>query len=942
MSIQLIDDVPCFSDESTSSRTDAFHHSAIADVLKDIIDSNSAKTIGLYGSWGIGKSSIVNMLKNKLDEARYCFTIFNAWKYSGDSFRREFLLEVAHSLLLDNDKHDDVIEELKRLNYAKTYERKAGVTITDFLKHIRGRSGLVQMMTVFDVDSKGLLQQIIFQPAGAFAMLVTLICIIVSLVFFALFPDNAVVRSISLPVLVLGIVKLMLPRVETIFAPKEIEVYDAKLIFPEQFYSEFISLIKTYASDRKIVVVVDDLDRCDADTIKDILVTLKTFIGNSECSFIVPIDDQAVVSALIARAGMDTKYGYEQLRKYFSITVRIPAIYPSDLYDFARTIAKECGVAPEVAFIGSLGNCVDARKIKHFINMYKIKMELAQLRAKEGLFMHDKLDDIGTQQQIAKTVVLEYQYPEVYNYIKDNPHMMSRIALCANDVRHDIDIVHLKDISNKYQGMADLWEGNPGLKSFLTATAYIDIENYQLYDRVKKPSSERNNERLVLMLDNYIHGKIRQDELVVNIKDCVENDKYESVVDVIESRINIPIVTVSEQAIRFAFRVLESNVLDVLSNKRLLPIAVNGWLRSSNNYEMRIEDMVIILRMSNLLEVLKQDVMTKLVDTLGAVKYGSDDAYMIMSSVAAAIVGQCNGLSSVLCRKIEEERINATNTESRISLYNHLKAIEYSKEERMTHNIKIPSVESMQAIINTIGEPDCQRSECELGISVLLQHNNYYDISSVSADINKKMEVIWSDSGSIVNEDGEKTELMCSIEKLVLNNGYKISDETAVQVASTINDIISQKILPCVVVCEMLQIVSKCYSECKVSKNRQSIAKIFKAVLNASIAQIKNNEDIVNIQAIIDSISEVRNDRSETSSARKILVEWSVEISRKEYDNTNDYQTEIVQYIFDKLKSEMTEEIDSAIKGVIEREIRRYSVGRVRKKVYTRHRITEF
>lgn len=58
-------------------------------------------TIGLFGSWGSGKSSIIetvreNLTKNRKSKVK--FISYDAWKYVNDSFRRMFLFEVQRGL----------------------------------------------------------------------------------------------------------------------------------------------------------------------------------------------------------------------------------------------------------------------------------------------------------------------------------------------------------------------------------------------------------------------------------------------------------------------------------------------------------------------------------------------------------------------------------------------------------------------------------------------------------------------------------------------------------------------------------------------------------------------------------------------------------------------------------------------------------------------------
>lgn len=64
---------------------DSFGHLDYAVVLREIVtDESPPQTIGLMGSWGVGKSTILKGLEAQLDsETAYAY--FDAWKYEEGS-----------------------------------------------------------------------------------------------------------------------------------------------------------------------------------------------------------------------------------------------------------------------------------------------------------------------------------------------------------------------------------------------------------------------------------------------------------------------------------------------------------------------------------------------------------------------------------------------------------------------------------------------------------------------------------------------------------------------------------------------------------------------------------------------------------------------------------------------------------------------------------------
>ena len=79
---------------------DRFSHNAYVNLLATTIDElNPPFTLAVFGSWGVGKSSIVNDLSDKL-QRNYSKTravTIDVWKYSDDSLRRQFLFDLQQS-----------------------------------------------------------------------------------------------------------------------------------------------------------------------------------------------------------------------------------------------------------------------------------------------------------------------------------------------------------------------------------------------------------------------------------------------------------------------------------------------------------------------------------------------------------------------------------------------------------------------------------------------------------------------------------------------------------------------------------------------------------------------------------------------------------------------------------------------------------------------------
>ena len=116
----LLDDLPASSD-AFGTDDDIGPHQRVADAISDLIESAEVggKAIGLEGGWGSGKSTVVRLLSDRFDDDDdFAVMLFDAWAHEGDPLRRTFIESSVSKLCergwADKESWNKKVEELAK------------------------------------------------------------------------------------------------------------------------------------------------------------------------------------------------------------------------------------------------------------------------------------------------------------------------------------------------------------------------------------------------------------------------------------------------------------------------------------------------------------------------------------------------------------------------------------------------------------------------------------------------------------------------------------------------------------------------------------------------------------------------------------------------------------------------------------------------------------
>ncbi|MRN56938.1 P-loop NTPase fold protein [Paenibacillus monticola] len=277
-----------FLSDDPANKDEFESHERVADAIYKLIkNEENSKTIALTGKWGSGKSTIVSIINDKVsaEESNIKIMEFDAWEHEGNSLRRSFLESLMNNLEKTKwSKAEQWISTRNRISRKlKETETKSLPTLTKEGRNFIiatalstiGIMGLNKLSFVTQ-NRLGLTWQVIpYISPNLVPYLVAL------LVLFGLSPILLFFIYLIKPKdknNKLNILSLFLNKVETVTKTETFENPEPTSI---EFQIEFNKILGTVLSKypkRKLVLVIDNLDRLSADDLLKTWSTMRTFL----------------------------------------------------------------------------------------------------------------------------------------------------------------------------------------------------------------------------------------------------------------------------------------------------------------------------------------------------------------------------------------------------------------------------------------------------------------------------------------------------------------------------------------------------------------------------------------------------------------------------------------------------------------------------------------
>lgn len=272
---------------------DLLYYQAVANTIVDLLDAagDAPLTIGVHGDWGAGKSSVLRMLEAAFagDDDTLCIR-FNGWLFQGFEDTKAVLIETIIDQLmrertLSKKAMDKAGEVLKRVNWMKVARKMGGLAFTaatglpdvDQLKGIlstaKGFVGRAEELTGDDIEG------FITKAEG------------------------------------------YLKESEPQSLPTQIH----------EFRENFETLLEE-AKVERLIVVVDDLDRCLPETAIETLEAIRLFLFVPGAAFVIAADEPMIEYAVkkhfpdLPLSSGPATYARNYLEKLIQVPFRLPPL----------------------------------------------------------------------------------------------------------------------------------------------------------------------------------------------------------------------------------------------------------------------------------------------------------------------------------------------------------------------------------------------------------------------------------------------------------------------------------------------------------------------------------------------------------------------------------------------------------------------------------------
>ncbi len=381
--------------ELTTVEEDRLNQKNIVKNLNLIVENeNPPYNIALIGKWGIGKSSIINVLlsKYKNDTDNYIVQEINAWKHENDSLKEVFEKKLKESIYENESKSSEKFEDLynyssselenyeidKQLEHGKANSKFENYDIDN--KHENSNNNITfeeykpnsgyklknADNSYIKVGSKATnktfnkssnIKKNVLKTFGIFLLeiLVTTIIFVIyeylqNIIIYKGLQDNFIKNTFItyceniVPILIFALILSIIWVVIKQLYNKPMNEKESVL----KTRTEYVIKEKgDTVKHKKVITIIEDLDKLTINKMLKTVDEIKFLTESKDCIFIVPFDDSILKKALNYKKIIKLDGNYKPIQieqlidKVFDYKVYIPPLMSLDIKNYAVNLVQE-------------------------------------------------------------------------------------------------------------------------------------------------------------------------------------------------------------------------------------------------------------------------------------------------------------------------------------------------------------------------------------------------------------------------------------------------------------------------------------------------------------------------------------------------------------------------------------------------------------------------
>lgn len=410
---------------------DLLGFSVHANLIKDVVTNvkNLPITIGLYGDWGSGKSSVLKILEKQLNEDKDTIVIyFDGWAFESFDDAKLALIQ-------------GIVDELE---VSEKFKEKVKDTVDDIKNAFSKLKESINWMRVLKVTAKSAIPILSASMTGGIS--------VIPLLISAFQEHKGNLEEILTGEKADEFLK------DVLGSNKEEKKYAAV----REFRNDFTNLIEK-SKYEKVVILIDDLDRCLPRNIIDNLEAIKLFLNVPGTAFVIAADEYIVSNAIKSeyqslikaseQDGRSQNIGEAYMEKFIQLPYRLPSlsnkevetyvnllfcqselpqknfdIVQKDFEGFIQTnkfeiyswdrintiLSDGCygNLQTTIGFMSRFSNIIsialrrNPRLIKRFLNAYEVRNTLLKASG---------IDSQDNRFALLKLMLLEYKHEKLFN-----------------------------------------------------------------------------------------------------------------------------------------------------------------------------------------------------------------------------------------------------------------------------------------------------------------------------------------------------------------------------------------------------------------------------------------------------------------------------------------------------------------------------------------------